>query len=55
MKDAQPLDNWIANYEAGQRQRRAQFLRAIKLEFYKLRDTQRRERQQLLTSRSNHK
>ncbi|MBW4516026.1 MAG: hypothetical protein KME11_12480 [Timaviella obliquedivisa GSE-PSE-MK23-08B] len=40
----QTLDNWIANYEASQRQNHAQLLRQIKAEFYQLRDTQRTQR-----------
>jgi hypothetical protein len=42
------LDTWITNYESGQRQKHAQFLRGFKLEFYKLRLEQERQRRALL-------
>jgi hypothetical protein len=40
----QSTDNFIANYEASQKQNHARFLKQIKAEFYQLRDEQRRFR-----------
>ncbi len=42
MNDCQPLDNWIANYEADQRQKQQNFLRAVKYEFLTLSDLKER-------------
>jgi hypothetical protein len=44
MNDCQPLDNWIANYEADQRQKQQNFLRAVKYEFIERTTQQRRDR-----------
>ena len=44
MNDCLPLDNWIANYEADQRQKHQKFLRAVKYEFIERTTQQRRDR-----------
>jgi len=44
MNDCQPLDNWIANYEADQRQKQQNFLRAVKYEFIERTTQQHRDR-----------
>ncbi len=44
MNDCLPLDNWIANYEADQKHKQQQFLRAIKYEFMERTTQQRRDR-----------
>jgi hypothetical protein len=46
----QTLDNWIANYEAAQKQNHAQFLRQFKAEFYKHRQAELRQRRAILDS-----
>jgi hypothetical protein len=42
--DCQATDNWIANYQAEQRQKQQQFLRAVKHEFLERTAQQRRDR-----------
>jgi len=44
MDEAQSLDNWIVNYEASQRHKHQLFLKALKNEFSKITQQQRRDR-----------
>jgi hypothetical protein len=44
----QTLDNWIAQYEAAQKQNHAQFLRQFKAELYRHRQTELRQRRAAL-------
>ena len=44
MNDSQSFDNWIFNYESAQRQKHAQFLKALKHEFVQRTRQQRRDR-----------
>jgi putative component of toxin-antitoxin plasmid stabilization module len=44
MNDSQSFDNWITNYEASQRHKHQLFLKALKNEFSKITQQQRRDR-----------
>jgi len=48
MDEAQSLDNWIVNYEASQRHKHQLFLKALKNEFSKITQQQRRDRLDLI-------
>jgi hypothetical protein len=48
MTDTDSLNNFIANYETGQRQKHAHLLKVIKYEFNQLRDIKRRQRRAAL-------